>query len=117
MKRTICSLVLACAGIVGSFAETLTYTKGSLLFQLDNPHVVDHVDTAYAMRKHHDDGSIYVIRVKEEDNKWHDWYVCEDKAVNDQIRCGSIGPYAYQFIGYEDDGVVLVDNIIDIATE
>lgn len=117
MKRTICSLILACASVVGSFAETLTYTKGSLLFCLDNPRVVKHVDTAYAIRKHRDDGSIYVIRVKEEDNKWHDWYVCEDKIVNDQIHSGSIGSYAYQFIDYEDDGVILVDNIIDIATE
>lgn len=94
MKRTICSLVVALATVVGVFAHDVV-TK----------------DVAYAMRKHNDD-SIYVIRVHEPDG-WHEWYVIEDKELND-FNAAHNKPLR-QFYGYEDNSLIIVRNLVDIA--
>lgn len=116
MKRTVCSMVVALATVFNVFAEI---SVTSVVSRAASEHkVVAHVDKAYAMKKF-DDGEIYVIRVKEEDGKWHDWYVIEDKEINDFQRSNPEHYSAMQFLGYESDGrdMILVDNLIDIAIE
>ena len=96
MKKTICSMVVAMATVVGAFAHDVV-TK----------------DVAYAMKKH-SDNSIYVIRVHESDG-WHDWYVTEDKELNDFNAAH--GKSLRQFYGYEDNTLILIRNLTDIAVK
>lgn len=97
MKKTICSMVVATAAtVVGVFAQDVV-TK----------------DVAYAMKKHNDD-SIYVIRVHESDG-WHDWYVTEDEELNDFNAAH--GKPLRQFYGYEDNTLILIRHLTDIAVK
>lgn len=96
MKKTICSMVVAMATVVGVFAHDVV-TK----------------DVAYAIKKHSDD-SIYVIRVHESEG-WHDWYVTEDKELNDFNAAH--GKSLRQFYGYEDNTLILIRNLTDIAVK
>lgn len=95
MKKAICSMVVAIATVVGAFAHDVV-TK----------------NVAYAMKKHGDDDSIYVIRVQEQ-GEWHDWYVIEDKELND-FNAAHNKPLR-QFYGYEDNTLIIVRELRDIA--
>lgn len=59
------------------------------------------IDTAYAISKFKDTGEVFKIRFMDDDGTYHDWYVT------------SIGQNT--FSGFEDDDVIVVENLIDIA--
>lgn len=104
MKKVIASLVVACATLVMGSAKTEKWVIRQK--EADGyVHVHDyaiHVDHAYLMKKH-EDGSVYVIRVQENDGTYHDWYVTStDKP--------------WLFFGYEDGIRIIVDNTTDIST-
>lgn len=81
MKKLIALIAVAVA-TMGLYAETI------------------HVSHAFLMRKHKD-GSVFVIRVKEQDG-YHDWYVTStDKP--------------WLFYGYESNDEIIVDKTTDIA--
>ena len=100
MKKAICSMVVAIATVVGAFAHDVI-TKNVVT-----------KNVAYAMKKHGDDDSIYVIRVQEQ-GEWHDWYVIEDKELNDFNAAHNKS--LRQFYGYEDNTLIIVRELRDIA--
>lgn len=60
-----------------------------------------HLDHAYLMKKD-SEGNVYVIRVLDKDNMYHDWYVI----ATDE---------PWLFRGYESGDEIIIDKTTDIA--
>ena len=83
MRRTICSMVVAVATVLGVFAHDIISIekKGDV--------TIEHIEHCYLITQHQD-GSTYVIRYKRLDEQYHDTYVIE--------ICSGV------YEGYESDG-------------
>lgn len=96
MKKLICSLVVAISLAV-AVAEDIR------------------IPMAYAMRRHGDDGSVYVIKVFEPQHIDEDGYTIEDRWVEWYVIQDPKDPNT--FYGYEDDVRIVVTKLVDKSTK